>query len=73
MCIYIYIYIYIYIIAYLFRDCCFPGSKHSPNITVHHSYSHLAHRYTSIALQIPDVASSRSKTKMSKLTHGRVE
>ena len=64
--IHIYIYIYIYCLraAYcLFRDYCFPDSKSYPNITVNHSYSyamivfsHLANRYTSFALHIPDVA-----------------
>ena len=44
------------ILTCLFRDCCFPDSKSSPNSTVHHSYSHLARRYSSFALEIPDVA-----------------
>ena len=43
------------LITCLFRDCYFPGSKSSPNITVHHIYSHFARRYTSFALQIIDV------------------
>ena len=48
---YLYYINYIFIIIFLFRD-----SKSSPNSTVHNSYSHLAHRYTSFALQIPYVA-----------------
>ena len=58
------------VLTCLFRDCCFPDSKSSPDITVHHSYSHLVRRYTSFALQIPDVAfrwSSSSSSSMSRL------
>ena len=40
----------------LFRDCCFPDSKSSPSSSFHHSYSHLARRYYSFALDIHDVA-----------------
>ena len=73
--IFLHMYMYIYIllsciIAYLLiRDSCFPDSKSSPNSTVHHSYSHLARRYTSFALEIPDVAfwwPSPSSSSMSR-------
>ena len=53
----------------LFRDCCLPDTKSSPSITVHHSYSHLARKYTSIALQCPNVDirwASPSSSSMSR-------
>ena len=81
---YLYYINYIFIIIFLFRDCWFPDSKSSPNSTIHNSYFHLARRYTSFALQIPDVFSgglprllvpwvgsqrTRSETTSSSLHH----